>query len=160
MKDNIENKAVDMNKELKEALQRYETMVSNIEWHIKTNVPPEIEVKKLESQLDIYGEFISLLKSWQLEQKQVPTDEQIEKMVENTWLFLTDDSLPDFKNITKEAFYHELSALLTSTLQQSSVVDEVDLSKKQFLTKEKAQAVNKAVSQLFKKFDAKFHKKN
>lgn len=42
----------------KSVLKKYETIVSNIEWHIKTNEPPEEEIKRLNVQLDIYREVI------------------------------------------------------------------------------------------------------
>ena len=42
----------------KSVLKKYETIVSNIEWHIKTNEPPEEELEKLNARLDIYREVI------------------------------------------------------------------------------------------------------
>lgn len=44
-------------------LKKYEIYISNIEWHIKTNDPPDDEIKKLNSQIDHYTEVINDLRS-------------------------------------------------------------------------------------------------
>lgn len=40
-------------------IKKYSTYISNIEWHIKTNEPPESEIEKLNSQIDYYKEMLS-----------------------------------------------------------------------------------------------------
>jgi hypothetical protein len=50
---------------IKDFIKKYEAYISNIEWHIKTNKPPEDEIKKLNYRIDHYSEILSDLKSIQ-----------------------------------------------------------------------------------------------
>jgi len=52
-----------MQSRLQYLIKKYERFIEYIEWHIKTNNPPEIEMPKLNKQLDMYREFVFDLKS-------------------------------------------------------------------------------------------------
>lgn len=43
-------------------VNKYQKYIDNIEWHIKTNQPPEEEINKCNSQIGYYKEFINDLK--------------------------------------------------------------------------------------------------
>lgn len=45
-------------------IKKYEKCIENIRWHIETNNPPEVEIKKINSQIEYYQEFISDLKNF------------------------------------------------------------------------------------------------
>ena len=60
-------------------IKKYDTYISNIEWHIKTNKPPEVEIKKLNSQIDHYSEMLNDLKSLLSEQPESDIEKAAEK---------------------------------------------------------------------------------